>query len=86
MEEYVVETESGSIYKILREGRAWKINVPDFKGWKEIGMLGKGRQSTPVQEIQTIGDFKGAFIWYRLMDRQDTSAKTGRVVKTYAEA
>lgn len=86
MTDYVVETENGSMYKVSQMGKGWKINMPQFKAWKPVAMLGKGRQPTQGEKIQSITDFKGALIWFDLEDKEHNIGKTSPVVKIYAEA
>jgi len=81
----IVETESGSLYKIELHADGWYIFIPTFKTWKKIVILGKSKAPERVVVKTRIQEFKGAILWFELGDQKKNTSSTTRVQKIYKE-
>jgi len=81
---FIIETESGSLYKIEQRGRDWYIFISKLKGWKRIDRVIKGEEELNLAQLRP-NQLRGAFFWYNLGDKEKTVANTGITAYVYAQ-
>lgn len=81
----IIETESGSLYKVELRADGWWIFMPQFKSWKKVSVLAKGKSSLEVEAKTKIQEFKGSLVWFLLEDKKNNAGNTTRVQKIYKE-
>ena len=80
MATYIVETKSGSLYKVEQAKDGWYIYMPKVGRTKIIAVGGMD-----IEDIKLGAQFKGQMLWFEVYDKEK-GGNTSPIQKVYQEA
>ncbi len=84
MEEYVIETKSGSLYKVMREKFGWYI----FLKGKPLEIKSYGPtvvEVTEITKLKNVLEFKGNQILFESTPKSRSTGRTSAVKEVYSK-